>query len=130
MRCILDEVNRAENEKVLNVLMPLVDHRRCVWVEELGREVRVAEGVIFYGTLNEGAYFAGTNNVDNALRDRFREITWISPPACQSQAADLPDGNPASLRRYPGKFRTEGAGRRQDRDEGSPPGSFWLPPRT
>ena len=78
---ILDEANRAENEKVLNVLMPWLDERKMAWVEPLKRNVKVAVGVIFFATLNEGAFFAGTNVVDRAVRDRFREIYLPYPPA-------------------------------------------------
>lgn len=75
-RCVvvLDELNRPENERVLNVLMPLLDGRRMSYIDYLRRRVTVADGVVFIATLNEGAAFCGVSSIDLALRDRFREI--------------------------------------------------------
>ena len=75
-RCVvvLDELNRPENERVLNVLLPFLDGRRESYVDYLRRNVRVADGVIFIATLNEGAMFCGITQIDTALRDRFREL--------------------------------------------------------
>jgi len=71
---IMDEINRPENERVLNVLMPLLDGRKNCWIEDLRRRVNVAKDVIFVATLNEGALFCGVTSIDLALRDRFREV--------------------------------------------------------
>lgn len=75
-RCvvILDELNRPENERVLNVLLPFLDGRASSYIDYLRRWVVVAEGVVFIATLNEGAMFCGVTSIDTALRDRFREI--------------------------------------------------------
>ena len=75
-RCVVvkDELNRPENERVLNVLLPFLDGRRESYVDYLRRNVRVADGVIFIATLNEGAMFCGITQIDTALRDRYREI--------------------------------------------------------
>lgn len=75
-RCVvvLDELNRPENERVLNVLLPFLDGRACSYIDYLRRWVNVAEGVVFIATLNEGATFCGVTSIDTALRDRFREI--------------------------------------------------------
>jgi MoxR-like ATPase len=78
---IMDEINRPENERVLNVLMPLLDGRRSAWIEDLRRRVNVAGNVIFIATLNEGALFCGITSIDMALRDRFREIFLDYLPA-------------------------------------------------
>lgn len=70
----LDEINRVENERVLNVLTAFLDERRQAYVDDLRRVVKVADGVVFFATLNEGPYFVGVGRLDAALRDRFREI--------------------------------------------------------
>ena len=41
-----------------------------MWLDEIG-ESRVADGVVFLATLNEGEEFIGTEALDAALRDRF-----------------------------------------------------------
>jgi len=83
---LLDEANRTHPEN-LNALFGLLDHRRAAWVPLLRREVRVARGVTFFTTLNEGTEYAGTNPVDSALRDRFSYTivtTW--PPELEEAA--------------------------------------------
>ncbi len=82
---ILDELNRPENERVLNVLLPLLDGRRGAYIEDLRRRVNVADRVIFVATLNEGALFCGITSVDTALRDRFRELYLDYLPAEQEK---------------------------------------------
>jgi nitric oxide reductase NorQ protein len=67
---LLDEANRTHPEN-LNALFGFLDHRRSAWVPALKREVQVAEGVVFFVTLNEGFEYVGTNPVDEALRDRM-----------------------------------------------------------
>lgn len=81
-RCVivLDDLNRVENPKVLNSLFPLLDDRRSVWIEEMGETLRVAPGVVFFATMNEGWEFQGTDPFDVALRDRFDEFKMSSPP--------------------------------------------------
>lgn len=71
-RCVihLEEINRPENPKALNMLFSLLSDDRRVWLDELG-QVEVAPGVVFFATLNEGEEFAGTEMLDAALRDRF-----------------------------------------------------------
>lgn len=78
---VLDEMNRVENERCLNPLMPILDGRAEIWIDELRRRVKVAPGVIIVATINEGALFCGINSVDGALRDRFREINLGYLPA-------------------------------------------------
>lgn len=80
---VMDEMNRVENERCLNPLMPVLDNRRETWIDELRRRVHVADGVIFVATINEGALFCGINSLDGALRDRFREINLGYLPAEQ-----------------------------------------------
>lgn len=66
----LEEINRPENPKALNMLFSLLSDDRQVWMDELGL-LDVAEGVVFFATLNEGDEFIGTEILDPALRDRF-----------------------------------------------------------
>jgi nitric oxide reductase NorQ protein len=66
----LEEINRPEHPKALNMLFSLLSDSREVWLEELG-QLKVAEGVVFFATLNEGEDFIGTELLDIALRDRF-----------------------------------------------------------
>ncbi len=66
----LEEINRPEHPKALNMLLSLLSDDRSVWLEELGN-IQVADGVVFFATLNEGDEFIGTEQLDLALRDRF-----------------------------------------------------------
>lgn len=77
---VLDDINRAENPKVVNPLFPLLDDRRASYIEEIGRTVKVAQGIIFFATLNEGWEFQGIDPFDKALRDRFYQIRMDYPP--------------------------------------------------
>lgn len=66
----LEEINRPENPKALNMLFSLLSDDRQVWMDELGL-LNVADGVVFFATLNEGDEYIGTELMDPALRDRF-----------------------------------------------------------
>lgn len=66
----LDEVNRC-TPNILNMLLPLLDHRGEVYVEELDRNVQVADGVVFMATANIGSQFSGTYRFDEAVVSRF-----------------------------------------------------------
>lgn len=66
----LEEINRPEHPKALNMLFSLLSDDREVWMDELGT-LKVADGVTFFATLNEGDEFIGTELLDPALRDRF-----------------------------------------------------------
>lgn len=66
----LEEINRPENPKALNMLFSILSDDRQVWMDELGL-LQVADGVVFFATLNEGEEFVGTELLDAALRDRF-----------------------------------------------------------
>ncbi len=66
----LEELNRPESPKAVNDLFPLLDDGRSLVHEQLG-EVRVANGVVFVATLNEGFEYTGINPLDAALEDRF-----------------------------------------------------------
>lgn len=66
----LEEINRPEHPKALNMLFSVLAEDRKVWTDELGL-LEVAEEVVFFATLNEGEEFVGTEMLDAALRDRF-----------------------------------------------------------
>jgi len=66
----LEEINRPEHPKALNMLFSILSDDREVWMDELGT-LKVAEGVTFFATLNEGDEYIGTELLDPALRDRF-----------------------------------------------------------
>lgn len=70
----LEEINRPEHPKALNMLFSILSDDRQVWLDELGL-LRVAPGVVFFATLNEGDEFVGTELLDPALRDRFYVIS-------------------------------------------------------
>lgn len=70
----LEEINRPEHPKALNMLFSILSDDRQVWMDELGL-LQVAEGVTFFATLNEGEEFVGTELLDPALRDRFYVIS-------------------------------------------------------
>ncbi len=95
---ILDELNRPENERVLNVLLPFLDGRRQSYIDYLRRLVKVADGVVFIATLNEGAMFCGVSSVDVALRDRFRELHMMYlPPDQEVNVIQRKTGVPESI---------------------------------
>jgi nitric oxide reductase NorQ protein len=66
----LEEINRPEHPKALNMLFSVLSDDRQVWTDELGL-IKVADGVVFFASLNEGEEFVGTEMLDAALRDRF-----------------------------------------------------------
>ena len=66
----LEEINRPEHPKALNMLFSVLAEDRKVWTDELGL-LKVADEVVFFATLNEGEEFVGTEMLDAALRDRF-----------------------------------------------------------
>ncbi|MBA4368402.1 MAG: CbbQ/NirQ/NorQ/GpvN family protein [Desulfobacterium sp.] len=66
----LEEINRPEHPKALNMLFSVLSEDRSIYTDELGH-IRVADNVVFFATLNEGDEFVGTEMLDAALRDRF-----------------------------------------------------------
>jgi len=76
----LEEINRPEHPKALNMLFSLLSDDRQVWMDELGL-IKVADSVTFFATLNEGDGFVGTELLDLALRDRFYQILMDYLPA-------------------------------------------------
>jgi nitric oxide reductase NorQ protein len=70
----LEEINRPEHPKALNMLFSVLAEDRQVWLDEIG-QLKVADQVVFIATLNEGDEFIGTEMLDAALRDRFYVTT-------------------------------------------------------
>lgn len=76
----LEELNRPESPKALGELFPILDDSRMIVHDKIGA-VRVAEGVVFVGTLNIGFEYTGVDPLDEALRDRFHfiELGYLPP---------------------------------------------------
>ncbi len=88
----LEEINRPEHPKALNMLFSVLAEDRKVWTDELGL-IKVADGVVFFATLNEGEEFVGTEMLDAALRDRFY-VTALDylPPSVECKVLQLKAG--------------------------------------
>ena len=68
----LEEINRPETDKALNAIFSVLDDStRGIYLDELSVFIKVAEGVSFFATLNEGYEYIGTMPLDVALADRF-----------------------------------------------------------
>ncbi|PKM86310.1 MAG: CbbQ/NirQ/NorQ/GpvN family protein [Firmicutes bacterium HGW-Firmicutes-12] len=76
----LEEINRPEHPKALNMLFSVLADDRSVWIDEMGL-IKVAKGVVIFATMNEGEEFVGTEMLDPALRDRFYTILMDYIPA-------------------------------------------------
>lgn len=90
-RCVihLEEINRPEHPKALNMLFSVLSENRTVWLDELGL-IKVADEVIFFATLNEGDEFIGTEMLDAALRDRFYvNVLEYLPPEVETSVLRL-----------------------------------------
>jgi len=82
---LLDEINRAD-QTAMNILLPLLDTEcRELRVDIAGssekRVIKVNPDCVFVATANIGSEYAGTNEMDSALRNRLFTI----------QLADLPE---------------------------------------
>lgn len=88
----LEEINRPEHPKALNMLFSVLSEDRQVWIDDLGL-VKVANGVVFFATLNEGEEFVGTEMLDAALRDRFYMISMdYLPPDVETKVLSVKMG--------------------------------------
>jgi len=68
----LQEINRSETDKALNAIFSVLDETfRGIWLDEVQRVIKVAPGVTFFATMNEGYQFIGTMPIDEALANRF-----------------------------------------------------------
>lgn len=88
----LEEINRPEHPKALNMLFSVLSEERGIYTDELDH-IRVADDVVFFATLNEGDEFIGTEMLDAALRDRFYVILLdYLPPEVETQVLHLKAG--------------------------------------
>jgi nitric oxide reductase NorQ protein len=88
----LEEINRPEHPKALNMLFSVLSDERQAWTDELGL-IKVADGVVFFATLNEGEEFIGTEMLDAALRDRFYTMVLdYLPPDVETKVLELKAG--------------------------------------
>ena len=88
----LEEINRPEHPKALNMLFSVLSEDRSVYTDELGH-IKVADGVVFFATLNEGDEFIGTEMLDAALRDRFYVMLMdYLPPEVETRVLNLKTG--------------------------------------
>ena len=86
---LLDELSRAHPE-ASNILMTVLDAtQRYLRIDEdpETETVKVAKGVCFVATANEGVEYTGTKTMDRALRDRFSTI--IMEPLSKEDELDL-----------------------------------------
>ncbi len=79
---LLDEISRAPRDAA-NLLLPVLDKRRHLAIDETAQVVKVAKDVCFIATANVGVEYSGTSAMDRALRDRFSQIELSFPPAKQ-----------------------------------------------
>ncbi len=88
----LEELNRPESPKALGELFPILDDSRMIIHDKIG-EVRVAKGIVFVATLNEGFEYTGVDPLDEALRDRFHyvELGYL-PPAQEIELIKMRTG--------------------------------------
>ena len=88
----LEELNRPESPKALGELFPILDDSRMIIHDKIG-EVRVAKGIVFVATLNEGFEYTGVDPLDEALRDRFHyiELGYL-PPAQETELIKMRTG--------------------------------------
>lgn len=108
----LEELNRPESPKALNDLFPILDDGRTIVHEQLG-EVKVADGVVFVATLNEGFEYTGIDPLDAALEDRFHIIQLgYLPPKQESMLVLLRTGlaedKTTKLLQFVNKLRFDG----------------------
>jgi len=83
---VLDEINRADYS-AMNILLPLLDDSRVLKVDVAGstdkRVIPVHPDCIFVATANIGSEYAGTNEMDSALKNRFLAIEISDMPIAE-----------------------------------------------
>ena len=78
---VFDEMNRIP-ANVLNIAMPLLDFRGEMWLDLAAKNVKVGAGVTMFASLNEGREYTGTEEVDEAIKNRFStivECVYLNP---------------------------------------------------
>jgi len=78
---VFDEMNRIPSN-VLNIAMPLLDYRGEMYLDLAKRNIKVGAGVTMFASMNEGREYTGTEEVDEAIKNRFStivECTYLNP---------------------------------------------------
>lgn len=80
---LMDELSRAA-PTANNILLPLLDSRRTLYIEEAidpkDAQVKAHEDAVFWSTANIGFEFIGTSMLDHALLNRFQQVGLNYPP--------------------------------------------------
>lgn len=74
---VMDELNRV-HPVVMNTALPLWDNRGELYLDLAKRTIKVAKGVTFFASCNEGREFTGIEEVDRAVKDRFSVVLQFS----------------------------------------------------
>ena len=82
---VMDEFNRLHTT-LHNSIYPLLDARRCTYVEEIGEMIHVGAGTVFVATANIGMAHVGTHTLDSAIEDRFAYRIDIAFPDASTEA--------------------------------------------
>ena len=102
---VLDEFSRC-SDGAFNILLPVLDFRQSIFVEELNQEFHIADGVRFIATANVGPEFSATRAIDRAVLDRFRQfhVKYISGKELESyiraEVGGFPDGMDMIMKVY------------------------------
>lgn len=75
---VIDEINRVQNERVLNAILPILDFRKEIWIEKLQISISFGNRPVI-ATANIGWQFVGTVQLDAALLNRFAIIEMRKP---------------------------------------------------
>lgn len=78
---LLDEISRA-NPTANNILLPVLDGRRTLYIEDAIDEVEIElhQKCAIWATANIGTKFIGTSMLDHALLNRFHQVAVAYPP--------------------------------------------------
>jgi energy-coupling factor transporter ATP-binding protein EcfA2 len=78
---LLDEITRADRG-AFNILLPLMDRQGYLALDEAedATTIHKAEGVSFVATANIGSEYTGTDEMDQALKNRFSSIIDVEFP--------------------------------------------------
>lgn len=83
---LLDEITRAERGS-FNILLPLLDAQGYLALDEAedAKVIHKAKNVSFVATANVGAEYTGTDELDQALRNRFAAIIDLTFPTLDQE---------------------------------------------
>jgi len=69
-------------QNVMNIAMPLLDFRGEMWLDLANKNIKVGAGVTMFASLNEGREYTGTEEVCEAIKNRFStivECAYLNP---------------------------------------------------